>query len=485
MSVLWQGVEYPCAAWGVQGFRLESPIPRLMAPGRGRVAEVALLIGPAGTRIQMQVQVRALSAEGQPALDYQFIDLTRPQAEVLHRVVDHAVNDKAMSLTRLLDETEQTRVARQQTTDRTLGTRRNLQLAVAFLAVALAVYTLWGRYTSVPARYAAVTASATAATPVNAGLVQSLGVSVGQPVEPGDVIARVQSADHERRLQALTDERQRLEAEQTELTARRAALSRIGAVADQGHDTERARLDEALRIAERRLAAARAQLAEMRSTGLPTARRQAERAAQESVVHAAERELNAVRRQADALAQNVALSDAGVLPGGGAGALGTLDALELRLTQLDERLAEIRARELLWRDGEPVVANCDCLVARIDRRIGEFVDPSRPIATLVERGDLSVHALVLSENARAIRAGDPVRIALADGQQVDGQVSRLNYAAHWPGYAGLQDNVFAADRYARLEIIPDRPIDAPVGMTASVRVSTDRIFAPLWRRLGL
>ena len=96
-----------------------------------------------------------------------------------------------------------------------------------------------------------------------------------------------------------------------------------------------------------------------------------------------------------------------------------------------------------------------------------------------------MHALILSEDARSVDLGDTARIALADGTTVPGRVTRMNYEARWPGYTGLQDNVFAADRYARIEVTPDDALRAPIGMVAEVNVNTNALFSELASLVGL
>jgi multidrug resistance efflux pump len=484
MSVAWQGIEYPVESWNVHGFRLARPIPRILAPGTGRVAEVTLLIGPRGTRIEMQVQVRAIDTDNPQPLEFRFIDLDRAQAEVLHRLVDHAINRQAVSLTRLLNETEAQRQARLETSARSREARKWLQLVLAGAAVAVAVGTVWTRYTSVAARYAAVTAAASTIAPAGPGLVGAIAVTVGQRVAPGEVIAHVRGADHDRRLHAMTDERLALEAQRAELLAREAALVALRGATGGPAGADGAALAETLRVAERRLALERERLAALRATGLPTARRQAERAEQEARVLAAEQAVASARQALAQAAQQQALLQAGVVPGLGLAGLGGLEGTQARLAQLDGLIASARAREELARLGDPVLATCACTVARIERRPGEYTDPTRPIAVLVEDGPPTIHALILGEQARSLQVGDAAAIRLADGRRLGGRVARLDYAAHWPGFVGLQDNVFAADRYARVEIRPDAPLAAPVGMTADVRLSTDRWIAPLMRPLA-
>ena len=152
---------------------------------------------------------------------------------------------------------------------------------------------------------------------------------------------------------------------------------------------------------------------------------------------------------------------------------------------IGSELAVLNQREERGAYGEPIVSPCDCTVQQIDRRPGEWADPSDQLAVLVGAEAPTVHALILGENARSIELGDLAQIELADGTALTGHVARMNYDAHWLGYAGLQDNVFAADRYARVEIVPEAPLTAPVGMVASVDVHTDRLLGTVRTFLGL
>ncbi len=486
MSVAWQGVEYPVAAWDVHGFKLADPIPRVLTPGRGRVADFTLLIGPRGTRIEMQVQARATEGEGEGApVAFRFVDLQRAQSEVLHRIVDHAVNRKSISLTRLLHETEETRTVRHATEARVSAFRKWFQMSLAVAALVGAGAFAWNSQTRVQARYAAVTVPATGVSIPVAGVVAAVMVQPGQAVQAGEVLARIRPNDLDRRIEVLTDQRLALEGEQEELRTRVDALLQLGALTDQGMDAEGARLGAAVALAERRVAMERATLEQLRANGLPTAERQATRARQEALVLEAEQQVIAARSRHEAHVQATALAPLGVMPGLGRDPSGGLGVLELRLTQTSAEIQRAHAREAELLQGDPVVSPCDCIVTQIDRRAGEWADPSRPIVVLADAATPTIHALVLADHARALRNGDIARVELADGTRLNGRVVRMNYSASWPGYTGLQDNVFAADRFARVEIALERAIDRPAGMTATVAISTDRILGPLRQRIGL
>ncbi|GAB4264825.1 MAG: hypothetical protein Kow0013_12400 [Pararhodobacter sp.] len=483
MSVVWQGVEYPAKHWDVHGVTLEAPFPRVLAPGRGRVFDLTLLIGRGGTRIEMRVQARADGAAGDEApTRFIFVDLDRAQAEVLHRIVDHVVSDQAMSLTTLLNETEDTRAARRETSERARRFRSGLQLLMAAIVLAGAGVMTLSKLTTVQARYAAVTVGATALSAPVAGLVSQIIVRPGQTVGAGDVLGYVRPANHEDRVLDLADRRRALEAEQARLLAQRGAVGQLATLGpSQGLGTERERLEEALRLAERRLSVERAQLAALQGNGLPTAARLRERARQEAAVLDAESRVIEARSRLDALARSEVLAPIGM----GSGALMDAATLDQQLASIASEIAQLDERETRAAFGEPIISPCDCTVERIERRPGEWARPEEQIAILVGAEAPTVHALILGENARSIDLGDRATVELADGTTVRGQVSRMNYDAHWLGYTGLQDNVFAADRYARVEITPDAPLRAPVGMVAEVKVHTSSLLGQIRSFVGI
>jgi len=483
MAVVWQGVEYATAHWDVHGFTLESEGALAGTPGHGRVFDLTLLIGDGGTRIEMRVQARPDSA-GEAARRFIFVDLGRPQAEVLHRIVESVVANQAMSLTRLLNETEDTRVARKETGERMRGFRTVFQLSLAGLVLAAAGMVTWSSFASVRARYAAVTVDATSLSAPVAGRISEITATLGAQVRTGDVLGYVVPSDQDERVATVAERRNRLETERAELLARRGAMSQLTDIAVAGTGTERERIEQSLRIAERRLSVEQAQLASMQASGLPTPARLRDRARQEAAVLAAEGDLLDIRSRLDDLARTEVLAPLGVLQGGRAN-VATFETLDLRLENIDAEIAALASRESRALLGEPIVAPCDCTVQQIDRRRGEWAAPGDQLAVLVGNEAPTVHALILSEDARSVDLGDTARIALADGTSVPGRVTRMNYEARWPGYTGLQDNVFAADRYARIEVTPDDALRAPIGMVAEVNVNTNALFSELASLVGL
>jgi multidrug resistance efflux pump len=252
---------------------------------------------------------------------------------------------------------------------------------------------------------------------------------------------------------------------------------------EQGLGGERGRLEEGLRLAERRLAVERSQLAAMQGNGLPTAARLRDRARQEAAVLEAESRVIEARSRLEVLARSEVLAPVGL--GQGSGALPDAGTLDEQIAVLAADIEHLRQREDHATFGEPILSPCDCIVDRVDRRPGEWARPEEQLAVLIGRDAPTVHALVLAESARSIDLGDLAQIELADGTAVRGRVSRMNYDAHWLGYTGLQDNVFAADRYARVEITPETPLTAPVGMVASVDVHTSSLLGQVRSFVGI
>ncbi|MCC5992417.1 MAG: HlyD family efflux transporter periplasmic adaptor subunit [Rhodobacteraceae bacterium] len=468
MSIVWNGVEYPVAHWDVHGFTLAQPIPSVLAPGLGRVLDVALLIGQGVTRIQMAVQCRLDAGDAQ-ALRYQFIDLGRAQAELLHRIVDYAVTRQELSLTQLLNDARETRVERQETTQRMLGFRTWFQVSLACAALGAAAYMALGAFTTVKSRYAAVTAAAASVSAPAAGMVSQIDVSEGAHVTKGQVLGYLRPPDHDTRTEALQDRLRALEAEQAELRARKTLLEGQQALDAQLGTSEHARLTSAVSRARERLTLERAQLATLESTGLPTLERQQARARQRAVVLGAENDLAAADTRLQAFE---AAQDHGMATGHRSHAAQTPETLDLRLAHLRDEIALAYARMEAQGIGVPVTAPCDCEVTQITRVAGEWAEPAQPLFVMAGGGARSVDALILAEQAHRIREGDRADIRLANGQQISGQVTRISYDVARAGFAGLSSAIFAAERYARIEVMPARPLDAGIGMSGSVTVRT-------------
>ncbi|MFN4058561.1 MAG: HlyD family secretion protein [Roseinatronobacter sp.] len=481
MAVLWQGMEYAVAEWDVSGLTLRAPMPAAVAPGRGRVVDLLLLIGQGDTRLSMQVQARALPGD-ESSCGYQFLNLGRAQSELLHRIVTTAISRQELSLTELLNDTQDTRQARKATIAQAQDTRSWFQMGLAGLVIAGAGTALFNNMTTVKARYAAVTAVAAQVSVPASGMVTQIAVQPGAEVRAGDVLALIRPADFDAQRESAATRLRALEAEQAELRERARALDAARGTDTALVDTERAGLARVLRLAEDRLGLERAQLATLMATGLPTPERQAARARQQALTLSAEQDVLSARTalaRLDASAGSFGDPRAALT-------LNTLspEALALRLQHLSDEITRAYALAEGSAHGLPVIAPCDCRVVAVHRGVGEWADPQRPVFVLAKGAASSIHALVLAEEARGLREGTPATIRLADGTRMTGSVARLGYDAQWPGFAGLSDSIFAAERYARVEIRPDGGIAAPVGMTAQVDLRAVDIVGSALALLG-
>lgn len=479
MSVVWNGVDYSVASWDVHGFKLAKPIPTVMAPGKGRVFDASLLIGQGITRIQLWVQCRQTTGD-ETGQSYQFVDLDRAQAELLHRIVGYAVTKQELSLTQLLNDTRETRTERQETVQRMLTFRTWFQVSLAVAALGGAAYMMMSSFTTVTSRYAAVSAAAVSVSAPAAGMVTQIDVATGMPVTTGQILGYLRPPDHDQQHESLHRQLRALEAEQAELRARRAEMERHLALDAQLGTSTRARLKADLARMRERLALERAQLSMLEETGLPTMERQQARSRQRAIVIGAESDLAAAQA---ALQDFEAAHEHGLALARGATAQSS-ETLDLRFAYLTEEIALAYARAETMDKGVPVTAPCDCEVSQINRVVGEWAEPAQPLFVMAAGQTRNVEALIMAEDARHIREGARAEIRLMNGTRAPGQVTRVSYDTSRAGVAGLNGNVFAAERYARVEVKPDQPLDAAIGLTGTVSVRTRDPIAWLTRLVG-
>ena len=433
LAIAFWGLEYRAQSWTERGFTLLDPLPLDgMAPGG--VIDLTLLIGQGVARIEMRVQARAEAGDAGDPRHFSFVGLDRAQAEALHRIVDHVVSHQALSLTRLLAEPESNPPAARPaavpvpraTVRRTGGFRRGLKLALFGIALAAAGGTAWNLSTAIGSRYGAVTVEATSLSAPVAGVITAFAVAPGQAVARGEVLGYVRPADSDRRRAEMDERRQQLLDERADLLTLYDTMTPRAATPVSGADAG----NDAL-----------VQVSVLASPGAPA---DAERAGSR-----------------------------------------TLESIERRIAAVTDELDQIDTASIETERGEPILSPCDCTVQGIAGRNGEWADPDQQLAVLVGSAAPTVHALVIGEEAGQIAIGNRARIRLADGTTLRGQVQRMSFDPRWRGFAGLPENVFAIDRYARIEVRPDQPLSAPLGTAATVTVQTNGIWARLGALAGL
>ncbi|MEX6500995.1 efflux RND transporter periplasmic adaptor subunit [Pseudomonas zhanjiangensis] len=103
-----------------------------------------------------------------------------------------------------------------------------------------------------------------------------------------------------------------------------------------------------------------------------------------------------------------------------------------------------------------------------DRRVelGDFVQPGQSLLTLVDVGQLKVSAQIAQQQVRALRLGQPVRVQLLDGRELQGELHFIAAAAD-PGSRSFRVEVKVANPdYLRL-----------AGASATLQISTGEAMA--------
>ena len=456
MAVAFRGLEYATQTWSVYGFTLAAPLP---GADEAPITEVTLMIARGVTRLALQVQVAAETDPGVRPARYAFIDLEPAQAEVLRRIAEHALANQARALAEMFEET-----------DAALPPQAPQQYAPHYSSPQPAPAPrqpeaeAWPYPSPIlqpkpksPAAAAAPVAEAPKAEPrkPRSGFAIGLRLSLAlAALIAGGVYWNAQSSIASR-FGAVT-------VAATEMTAPEA-----GFVTD-------------LSVTEGRAVALGERLGTIRQTDIDfslteTGRRRQALLAEQATL-SAERETLRERAVQAALGETEGAAQENAR---------ALDAADLRLTVIAAELAAMPVPPGEGQPGAPILSPCDCTVLTLNHHNGDWVDPDMPLAVLTAGEAASVHALLLGNEAREVAVGNHARIRLADGTSMAGIVERVSFDPHWQGYAGLDDDVFAAGRYARVEIRPERPLTAPVGSSAEVTVQSSQIWGALRALVGM
>ncbi|WP_417626986.1 HlyD family efflux transporter periplasmic adaptor subunit [Pararhodobacter aggregans] len=457
MAVAFRGLEYATQTWSVYGFTLAAPLP---GADEAPITEVTLMIARGVTRLALQVQVAAETDPGVRPARYAFIDLEPAQAEVLRRIAEHALANQARALAEMFEET-----------DAALPPQVPQHYAPPppyapppAPAPRQPEAEAWPYPSPVlqpkpksPAAVAAPVAEAPKADPrkPRSGFAIGLRLSLAlAALIAGGVYWNAQSTI-DSRFGAVT-------VAATEMTAPEA-----GFITD-------------LSVTEGRAVALGERLGTIRQTDIDfslteTGRRRQALLAEQATL-SAERETLRERAVQAALGETEGAAQENAR---------ALDAADLRLTVIAAELAAMPVPPGEGQPGAPILSPCECTVLTLNHHNGDWVDPDMPLAVLTAGEAASVHALLLGNEAREVAVGNHARLRLADGTSMAGTVERVSFDPHWQGYAGLDDDVFAAGRYARVEIRPERPLTAPVGSTAEVTVQSSQIWGTLRALAGM
>ena len=459
MAVAFRGIEYATQTWSVYGFTLAAPLP---GAEEAPISEVTLMIARGVTRLVLQVQIAAETDPGVRPARYAFIDLEPGQAEVLRRIAEHALANQARALAEMFEETD------------------------AVLAPPAPLPPVRPHYAAPPAAaQAAPTAQEDEAWPYPSPILQPKPKSQTAPTAP---LAEAPKAAPRKPRNGfaiglrLSLALAALVAGGVYWNAQSSIASRFGAVTVAATEltAPEAGFVTDLSVMEGRAVALGEVLGTIRQTDIDFS--QTETGRRRQALLAEQARLSAERETLRERAVQAAL---GETEGEAQENARALDAADLRLSVIAAELAAMPVPPGEGQPGAPILSPCDCTVLTLNHHNGDWVEPDMPLAVLTAGEVAVVHALLLGNEARDVAVGNHARIRLADGTALAGTVERVSADPHWPGYAGLDDNVFAAGRYARVEIRPERPLTAPVGTGAEVTVQSSQIWGALRALVGI
>jgi HlyD family secretion protein len=149
------------------------------------------------------------------------------------------------------------------------------------------------------------------------------------------------------------------------------------------------------------------------------------------------------------------------------GAVGTQKAFEEAEANL--RTAEARLNSANTRlDRRRIVSPVTGIVQEVYFRVGEQVQPGRPIVSLLPPGNVRVRFFVPQAELPKVKLGDAIAVT-CDGC-ADGLVARVNFISAQAEFT--PPVIYSQEERARLvfriEAIPERPADLRVGQPVSV-----------------
>lgn len=126
-----------------------------------------------------------------------------------------------------------------------------------------------------------------------------------------------------------------------------------------------------------------------------------------------------------------------------------------------------------------ILSPCTCTLDSLSVHEGDFVTRDQAFATFSDPASVRIHALVSLTQAGELDPGDRATIRLIDGTEIGADLGRIGRVADFPGYTGLDAQVFAADRYARVELVTDAPVTLTAGTEARVSIQSSGFIGAL------
>jgi multidrug resistance efflux pump len=450
------GIPRHVLSWSVEGFRLDAPAKDL-PPG-------ALVDGRLALGRTAQVELR-LSLRVDSTQTYLVItDPTPEQSALLHRLGDDSLSSGASALLDLLDGEETT----SSSSFRVLRWLRSLVvIGFGMMLLGAVLWVLYLTLSTVSPRYAAISTFSTNLNTPFTGTVETLLVSPGSQVSPGDPIATLSQPAV--RLETIRLSTMLVEAkgEVALLEARFADLSLVQTRL-QTLQEQRSLLEAEQTLLSQQIALAQAEADRLtRADTLVTQDRR----------HDANQYLLSLQQRSTTLARSIADLDEAL----SLRAMGletpdlrdnavTLQTLQARLDTAKETVSHLETSLDALAQSTLLISPCACVVHLLHYQPGEQAIEGTPFLTLVSPDPPFLQALVVTEDARFLRLGDTAQVTLADGTTGVGVVVDISYTPQAPNRVGLPDRIFSQERYARLDIAMDNLRLEDLEMVAEVRL---------------
>lgn len=458
LSVEIAGVAHPTLDWSLGGFSIAA---ELGAWTSGQRVAVRLLYPLHHSHWAFDVVAEAVGTHGDGRAGFRFVDLQPGQIEGLRQLRQACISGQLMALENLLaaatpPDLSSTGAAEaggaaDSTPWRVAGLAAIVVTGLAVLSVAAVV--LHERLTTLRASHAAVTVAPTPVRMPGDGLVRGTLRPPESAVPPGTVLFDLASEELLAEIDLAEIELLRRTAAVEALIRRRAEVDRFFrdylALAEAGLRRARAGVaqnQQSLELSERELA----RMQELQATG-HVAQARFDQALQKHGL--AEKGLLAARAELDQAQANLAMARSGRFFTGSRVEAAEPARLTEEIRQAEEAhgLQSMRLALLMERrDALRVASPCDCIVAEVRAKAGEWLKAGSDVYLLRPRSEPPmIAAKIPHQDARLVSLGGPAVLRLPNaGQALSGRIEAVSHRIISGDRLGLPTAVEADGRYA-------------------------------------
>ncbi len=465
MTVRIGEADYTASDWSVTGFGLNAAVPGM---ARGDVSRATLALEGAGVDVHIPLTCEVVRDSEAGALGFRIVGLAPRQAEVLHRIVDDYLAGQTPALEQLLFR-DAASTANERVQRRWFSFGRVLaQLLVVCALLTAAGYAVLSNILTFGSHYAAITAPAIELASPATGIVSGPERSAGTLVAKNEILFQLANADDDLRRTEQIGRREQLEALKSQQMDRLLEVQSVTTELNESLRRQMAALDDRVTALNRRIAFDRQDLARARELAGSGYASRAEFDRRSAILAARQQERAELEQERVRLAADLRLAQDGVYR---SDLRDNVPTVQVMLSRIDETQAAIDGidHELArLAEARNVRSPCDCVVHATQVRPGELVRQGARVLVLREAGSIAVEALILGEDARKLAIGGRGAIALADGSEASGRIVDIAYDGGDPLRVGLPEQLFAAERFARVRLQVDGLDVGRVGMTGAV-----------------